>query len=249
MSREKAETPVWKLGRAESTAMRVERQIKEALLDGHFAPGDFLGSENDLATQFGVSRLPIREALGRLQALGVVDIRTGAGGGARIAQGNPSLFSEALAIQLKLVGMSAEEIFDAQYTIEVAVAGLAAQAATAEDIETLEVALENAQALVGTQHEFTQASMAFRNAVAHASHNHFLEAMMQAIVHVLYRSLTPYTTETVAKGVIKRHRELLNAIRARNDEAARQVVSQNLNVLREKYLAARDAAAKAATKR
>jgi GntR family transcriptional repressor for pyruvate dehydrogenase complex len=53
----------------------------------------------------------------------------------------------------------------------------------------------------------------------------------------------------VAKGVIKRHRELLNAIRARNDEAARQVVSQNLTVLREKYLAARDAAAKAAAKR
>lgn len=59
--------------------MRVEKQIKEAVLDGKLQPGDFLGSENDLAEQFQVSRLPIREAMGRLQALGVVDVRTGAG--------------------------------------------------------------------------------------------------------------------------------------------------------------------------
>ena len=244
MQREKSATPVWKLGRSESTAIRVERQIKEALLDGHFVAGDFLGSEGDLTAQFGVSRLPIREALGRLEALGVVDIRTGAGGGARIASGNPERFSEALAIQLKLIGVREEEIFDALLTVETAVAAFAAQAATAEDLATLEAALEKAESLVGTQQEFTQASMMFRNAVAHASHNHFLEAMMQAVVHVLYRSLSPYTTDAVAKSVIARHRTLYEAIRNRDAQAAQDVVRQNNLLLRKKYLAARDEAIK-----
>ncbi|MFT3789931.1 MAG: FCD domain-containing protein [Rudaea sp.] len=248
MQRKKSETPVWKLGRSESTAIRVERQIKEALLDGHFVAGDFLGSENDLTAQFGVSRLPIREALGRLEALGVVDIRTGAGGGARIAQGNPERFSEALAIQLKLIGVREEEIFDALLTVETAVAAFAAQAATETDLAALEAALEKAEALVDTQDEFTQASMQFRNAVAHAAHNHFLEAMMQAVVHVLYRSLSPYTTSAVAKSVIGRHRALFDAIRDHDADAARDIVAQNTQLLRRKYLAARDAAAKAAAK-
>jgi len=241
----KPETPVWKQGRTESTAMRVERQIKEALFDGHFTPGDFLGSENDLAAQFGVSRLPIREALGRLQTLGVVNIRSGAGGGARIAEGDPLRFSEALAIQLKLVDVSAEEIFDAQFAIEAAVAKLAARHATADDIEAMETALDRALSLINTQREFTQASMAFRIAVAKASQNRFLEAMIQAITHVMYRSLTPYTTETVAKGVIRRHRKLLDAIRAHDPQAAHDVVSKSLNALRKKYLIARDKAMKA----
>lgn len=248
MQRQKSETPVWKLGRSESTAIRVERQIKEALLDGHFVAGDFLGSESDLTQQFGVSRLPIREALGRLEALGVVDIRTGAGGGARIAQGNPERFSEALAIQLKLIGVREEEIFDALLTVETAVAGFAAQAATPEDLVALEAALEKAEGLVGTQQEFTQASMTFRNVVARASHNHFLEAMMQAVVHVLYRSLSPYTTGAVAKSVISRHRALYEAIRDGNADAAQDVVRQNNMLLRKKYLAARDEAAKASAK-
>jgi len=240
----KPETPAWKKGRTESTAMRVERQIKEALFDGHFMPGDFLGSENELAAQFGVSRLPIREALGRLQTLGVVNIRSGAGGGARIAEGDLSRFSEALAIQLKLVDVSAEEVFDAQFAIEAAAAKLSAQHATADDIEAMETALDKALALVNTQHEFTQASMAFRIAVARASKNRFLEAMIQAIAHVMYRSLTPHTTETVAKGVIRRHRRILDAIRAHDPDAAYDAVSKGLNMLRKKYLIARDNALK-----
>lgn len=245
MQREKSTTPVWKLGRTESTAIRVERQIKEALLDGHFVAGDFLGSESDLTAQFGVSRLPIREALGRLEALGVVDIRTGAGGGARIAQGNPERFSEALAIQLKLIGVREEEIFDALLTVEVAVASFAAKAATDEDLLALEEALDKAESLTDTQDEFTQASMAFRNAIAHASHNHFLEAMMQAVVHVLYRTLSPYTTIVAAKSVTTRHRALYEALRERDAEAAQEVVRQSNALLRKKYLAARDNATKA----
>ena len=52
------------------------------------------------------------------KALGIVEIRMGKGGGARIAQGNPRLFAEALAVQLDLTGVSAADILDAQRAIE-----------------------------------------------------------------------------------------------------------------------------------
>lgn len=240
MQRTKRETPVWTLGRSESTAIRVEKQIKEALLDGHFAAGDFLGSENDLTVQFGVSRLPIREALGRLEALGVVDIRTGAGGGARIAHGNPERFSEALAIQLKLIGLREKEVFDALLTVETAVVGFAAQAATDEDVARMREALELAESLVDSPKEFLRATMAFRKAVAGASHNHFLDIMMQAVVHVFYRTLVQYTTSAVARSVAGRHRLLFEAICRRDADTAREIVAHNTRLLSSKYLAARD---------
>ncbi len=71
-----------------------------------------------------------RDALRTLAALGVVEIKMGKGGGARIAPGNPRLFAEAMAVQLELAGVTAGEILDAQRAIECLAAELAALNAT-----------------------------------------------------------------------------------------------------------------------
>lgn len=225
----RARTPLdWRPARSQSTAVSVEGQIKAALLDGHLQPGDMLGSETTLAAKFGVSRLPIREALGRLQALGAVEIRVGAGGGARVAHGNPMRVAEALAIQLKLSGVSAEQVFDAQYVIEVSAAELAARVADENDIAKMEDALERARLLISRPAEFTTASMEFHQAVVDASHNLFFSTLMSAIIHVLYRSLGPHTTTAIAEGVVARHEKLLDAIRKGNAEKAKQLASAHL---------------------
>ena len=44
-----------------------------------YSPGDRLPSENDLAAQYGVSRVTIRKALNMLLALGIIETRTGGG--------------------------------------------------------------------------------------------------------------------------------------------------------------------------
>ena len=73
----------------------------------------------------------------RCEALGIVEIKMGKGGGARIARGNPRLFAEALAVQLDLTGVSAAEIMDAQRAIECLAAELAAENATEADLARL----------------------------------------------------------------------------------------------------------------
>ncbi|RPJ64734.1 MAG: FadR family transcriptional regulator, partial [Acidobacteria bacterium] len=107
--------------RARNTATMVSRivaQVREALFAKDLRPGDFLGTEKDLAERFGVSRIVARDALRTLQALGIAEIKMGKGGGARVARGNPRLFAEVLAVQLDLTGVSAAEIMDAQRAIE-----------------------------------------------------------------------------------------------------------------------------------
>ena len=105
-------------GRSSSLSSQIVADVRDALFAKRLKPGDFLGTEKDLAARYGVSRIVARDALRTLEALGIVEIRMGKGGGARIARGNPRLFAEALAVQLDLTGVSAAEILDAQRAIE-----------------------------------------------------------------------------------------------------------------------------------
>ena len=128
-----------------------------------------------MAARFGASRIVARDALRTLEALGIVEIRIGKGGGARIAHGNPRLFAEALAVQLDLTGVSVAEIMDVQRATETLGAELAAENASArttrKDMEKLRRLLREAEAAIGDLDEFTRLSRDFHLAVAEASHN------------------------------------------------------------------------------
>ena len=123
--------------RTATMSTQIVAQVREALFAKELRSGDFLGTEKDLAERFGVSRIVARDALRTLEAQGVVEIKVGSGGGARIARGNARLFAEALAVQLDLAGVSVGEIMDAQRAIECLAAELAAENATEEDIARL----------------------------------------------------------------------------------------------------------------
>ena len=58
-------------------AEQVASTIRDAILGGDYVPGDSLPSERDLADQFGVNRSSVREALHRLEASGLVEMRHG----------------------------------------------------------------------------------------------------------------------------------------------------------------------------
>src|SRR5262245_25661520 len=136
-------------GRSASLSAQIVTWVRDALFAKKLKPGDFLGTEKDLAARFSASRIVARDALRTLEALGIVEIRMGKGGGARIAQGNPRLFAEALAVQLDLTGVSTAEIMDAQRAIETLGAELAAENATATDIARLRQLLREAEGVIG----------------------------------------------------------------------------------------------------
>src|SRR5262250_3850247 len=135
--------------RTATMSTQIVVQVRDALFAKEMRPGDFLGTEKDLAGRFGVSRIVARDALRTLEALGIVEIKVGAGGGARIARGNPRLFAEALAVQLDLTGVSVGEIMDTQRAIECLAAELAAENATADDHAALRRLIAQAEGLIG----------------------------------------------------------------------------------------------------
>src|SRR3982751_5773778 len=128
--------------RSPTLASRLVSSVRDALFERRHRPGDFLGTEKDLAAANGVSRIVARDALRTLEAMGIVEIARGAGGGARITRGNPALFAEALAVQLELADIDREEIMTAQGAIEGLAAELAATSATREQIARLHTLVE-----------------------------------------------------------------------------------------------------------
>ena len=68
----------------------VAAQILKAFYADGLKPGEWLGTEAELAERFNVSRVTIRDAVSALAARGLIDVRVGARGGLRIASGDPS---------------------------------------------------------------------------------------------------------------------------------------------------------------
>lgn len=66
--------PTFKIETPKSLANIVAQRLREAIIDGQFALGEMIPEET-LATSFGVSRTPVREALNQLQSLGLVNVR------------------------------------------------------------------------------------------------------------------------------------------------------------------------------
>src|SRR5947209_12177296 len=176
--------PIMLAGRSSSLSAQVVAEVRDALFAKRLRPGDFLGTEKDLAARFSASRIVARDALRTLEALGIVEIRMGKGGGARIATGNPRLFAEALAVQLELTGVGVAEVMDAQRAVEMLAAELAAQHATADDVLILRRLLREAEAALPDLDAFTRLSRDFHLAVAEASHNRVLVVQLISLEHV-----------------------------------------------------------------
>ena len=113
----------------------VLEQLRRSIEQGHFAPGDKLPPERDLARQLGVSRTTLREAVRVLEGERAVDVRRGSSGGIVVLQraSRPA----RMRAQLK----EFDEIIDFRLAVEPMAARLAAARRTRADTAALTRAL------------------------------------------------------------------------------------------------------------
>ncbi len=102
-------------GASEQVATALQHRIHSAGL----GPGDFLGREEDLAAEFGVSRPTLREALRLLASGNLIRASKGPGGGIFVArtaeEGMSRSLSDAIAMMLETGSASLEELLDAPF--------------------------------------------------------------------------------------------------------------------------------------
>ena len=226
-------------GRAATLSAQIVAEVREALNEQRLKPGDFLGTEKEIAARLGVSRIVARDALRTLEALGVAEIKVGARGGARVARGNPRLFADALAVQLDLAGASVPEIMDAQRAVECLAAELAAENANPADQAKLRRLLAEGEAAIENHDAFTRACEQFHLAVAETSHNRVLVIQLMSLQHISWPKRNLTLTRNVALHIQKAHRDLVDLIEARDASAARRLMDDHVQMIRNRRVAER----------
>src|SRR5215213_11021827 len=120
--------------RASST---IAEQIRAAITGGRLAAGDRLPPERELAEQFGVSRVTVRDALRALEAMGLIKVRVGARGGAFVTVPSGALMGQAMSDMMLMQVVTPEDIVEARLILELGTVTLACVRATDEDLERL----------------------------------------------------------------------------------------------------------------
>src|ERR671935_3122853 len=104
-----------KVGRASSA---IVDQVRAMMLDGGLREGHRLPSERELAERFGVSRVTVREALRALEAMGLVQIRVGARGGAFVTAPSGSNVGQTIADMLIMAAVTPDDIAETRLIVE-----------------------------------------------------------------------------------------------------------------------------------
>ena len=112
---------------------QVFEQLKRMLIEGEWEPGSKIPSENELADLFNVSRITVRQALQKLNALGLIETKLGEGSFVKSVDIGESM--NALIPVMYLGEHSASQVFEFRQIIETECARLACERATEEDIK------------------------------------------------------------------------------------------------------------------
>ncbi len=216
---------------------QVLAQLKEGISNGTFPVGEKLPSENLLAEAFGVSRVPVREALGILEVSGIISSRQG--GGHRVEQ--HSLLSKYQPLVLEIADPGeVEALLEMREVIEQQAACMAAERHTEQELRAIELALNDFkrctldEGLIGHREDYL-----FHRAIMQASHNPFFVQILDNM-HELYLGVLVYSLsknlgrQDERQRVIDEHQRVFMAIKARDPAAATAAMQSHLSNVRGK---------------
>ena len=206
----------------------VAAQILQSFYSEGLKPGEWLGTEAELAERFNVSRVTIRDAVSALAARGLIDVRVGARGGLRIATSDPDRLIDAFSIQLRLMGLTRDELFEAMLAIEPVTAGLAAERASDAQLASLRSLVNRSRDAFDDPVQFASLAVGFHQALADVSGNRALRASLAALRSTQLEHMGPPTTRPIAERVLRLHESILQAIVAHDPALARERMVDHL---------------------
>jgi GntR family transcriptional repressor for pyruvate dehydrogenase complex len=215
--------------RSATTSEGVVTQLREMIQHGELRPGDRLPPERDLAKSLGVSRPTLRAGIRSLAAVGILQSRQGAGTFVVNTEGPPSLDSSPLRLMAALHGFTTGEMFEARLSLEMAIAGLAAERATGDQMASISEELTGMYASLDEPEQYLVHDMRFHQMIAAASGNGILTALMNMVATILFdvRRKTVNRAHDLKESA-EMHRQIYRAIRDRNSEEARLAMRDHL---------------------
>ncbi len=204
--------------------------LRDSILKGEIAEGEALPSERELVDQTGLTRGAVRGALKTLAIEGLVTTKNGRFGGSVVTL--PGQQSMASAINRFVQGrkLSLRTLQETREVLEPFLARLAAERRTPESLLELQSLHEKLVASVDDFQEFASVNIRWHNAVAGASGNELLAAVLFSLSHGVHvaTSTEEYDTMDTRTQVVNIHARVNRAIEAKDAELAEHAMRQHI---------------------
>jgi len=205
--------------------------FKQAIIRGDLEPGQRLPSEVELGEQFGVGRGTLREAMKKLEAMGVVNIQRG-DGTYIVDQPSPTLLNP-LVFAIMLEAGKGIELLELRSLIEVGYCHLAAQKATDEDWKRIEEAQKAFESYIRSRQrnvdQLTKLDLGFHFAIIEATHNPLVIKIAYTVEELFFASIRTALTQLEDLNLpIEGHRGIIRGLRTGDPETIRQAVVDSL---------------------
>jgi len=218
----------------EDRVSRMHDELLRQLKSGQLPPGARLPTERQLCEQFGVGRSALRRVLRALKEQGLIVQRVGSG--TYVAESSSGLLNTGLNV----ADISPAQIMEARILLEPVMLDLVVTNATAQDLAKLDeccLKAEQAESLEAFEHW----DGALHQQLAEATHNVFF---------VQFFRMVTQARENSEWGVLKKksvsperrvryqqeHRALVNALKQRDAQEARRILSEHLINIRKNLL-------------
>jgi DNA-binding FadR family transcriptional regulator len=212
--------------------------IEKQILSGRLGAGDQLPTETDLAEQFGLARHTVREGLRLLEDSGLVRRE----GGRRLFVKAPHYTELAPRVSRALImqRVTIEELWLASMSIEPGCAARAATRIEDDQIARLEANLHAMEDELAAGNSIIDLDIQFHTLVAEIAGNRAILLAREPISQLFYPALAtlfahPKNHEKGPRRLIEAHRQILDALKARNSEIAELWMRRHITDFRRGY--------------
>ncbi|CUB18178.1 putative HTH-type transcriptional regulator YdfH [Bacillus subtilis] len=205
----------FKLDKPTPYYLQFYNQLKKMIFNGTFKPGERI-NETQLAKSFGVSRSPIREAMRLLEKDGLLkaDDRNG--------------FSIT-----SLTAKDVDEIYKIRIPLEQLAVELVIDEADEKELVMLEKQLKETEKAIHNGMEDTEIihlNQKFHELLVDFSHNRHLKNLLEHVNDLIhFCRILNYTGDHRAETILSEHRNILEEVKKKNKEAAKQYVMAHFN--------------------
>ena len=213
----------------------VMSRFKDLIVRGVLTPGCKLPSERELAEVLGVSRPTLRQALKAMQVLGI--IRSRQGDGSYLEETTSDILKVPLEFSIALKGSVKHDLFETRQTIEVALATLAAERRTEQDLENMRQALARMKLSTGLPDQWCEHEFRFHTHIVEAAKNSVMASIVEMLSHMLAQSrketvrlLTDYDAS------FRTHERVFEEIEEANPAGAAEAMVEHFRFMRGRLL-------------
>lgn len=212
----------------------VADQIRERIFAQHLRLLDRLPTERELAVQFGVSRVVVREAIRTLELSGLLSIKKGPKGGIFVAQDYDRPISDSIVNLLAGGDATLEDLFEVRELIEPFAASRVAVLGTNDDFVQLAATLAEAEREHAKGNSIRPLNIEFHRLVIRMSRNPILSVVGETVLILLAERLKQIPSLETSEEVLGMHKKILAAIRQRQPEKARLAMAKDIHAVGER---------------